>query len=167
MKTSLRQILTKSFLPVLAAIIMVVGIAYAVWTEPIQTPPDGNAEAPVNVGPLAQLKNGVLGVLGLMVYNDYDHNGVDVTGKVLTAQNAYGAAAWAAGGGGCYVSYKNDSTDAACITGFKNKGSAGGYGYCHDCGSYYTYSFLRPPNGVCSHGWCYDGDIGQAYVCCM
>jgi len=76
-------------------------------------------------------------------------------------------AAVASGGGGCYVSYKNDPTDAACVAGFKNKGSAGGYGYCHDCGSYSSYSFLRPPNGVCSSGWCYDGDIGQAYVCCM
>lgn len=76
-------------------------------------------------------------------------------------------AAVASAGGGCYVSYKDDATDAACITGFKNKGSAGGYGYCHDCGSYSTYSFMRPPNGTCGRGWCYDGDIGQAYVCCQ
>jgi len=157
---------------------LVLGVSLQVvkaWTEPTEAPPGGNVGAPVNTSLLDQTKAGGLRVLSLFTHGLQLPDGA-TPGAVLTAKAdpmnpliSTGEAAWAAGGGGggCYVSYKNDSTDAACITGFKNKGSAGGYGYCHDCGSYSTYSFLRPPNGVCSPGWCYDGDIGQAYVCCM
>ena len=159
---------------------MVVGIAYAVWTEPSQTPPDGNAEAPVNVGPLAQLKNGVLGVLGLMVYNDYDHNGVDVTGKVLTAQNAYGAVAWsavAATGGASFTYYCNLATGALptppnictnaggrqgyCPSGFRQIYDLGSWGNCFRSDSYY----FRPPGGGCPNVWYVLINGGEAYVC--
>lgn len=195
MKTSPRQILARSFLPVFAAIILVVGIAYAVWTEPTAAPPGNNTDAPVNVGTLAQLKNGVLGVLGLMVYNDYDQNGIDVTGRVLTAQNAYGAAAWAAGGGGmCFVYYCNrlDNNNSGlfqvhntctnhggaqgyCPSGFQQKYDMGSWGYCyiseHAAGTVLAIS--RPPGGGCNDGGLWYGiiwpavDLGEAYVCCQ
>jgi hypothetical protein len=51
MKPSLRGIFVKSFLPVFSAIILVAGIAYAVWTEPTAAPPGNNVEAPINTGP--------------------------------------------------------------------------------------------------------------------
>lgn len=142
------------------------------WTEPAQSPPGGNLGAPVNTGPVAQLKNGVLGVLGLMVYNDFNSNGINVTGKVLTAQDAYGAAAWAAGGGGggCYISFKAGcSGDGCCLSGFANKGSLGGWGGCHrysgSGGAYYGVYF-KPPGGNCDSQ---SGLIpaGEAFLCCQ
>jgi len=87
------------------------------WTEPTAAPPNGNVGAPINTGIIGQAKQGVLQVLGLTVYNDPAASGVDVTGKVLTAQNANGAVAWAAGGsgeisGGCiYTTYSTGSPE--------------------------------------------------------
>ena len=75
------------------------------WTEPTEAPPGGNVGAPINTSPIGQFKHGVLQLLGLTLYNDPAVSGVDVTGKVLTAQNAYGATAWAAGGGSSGGSY--------------------------------------------------------------
>jgi hypothetical protein len=66
MKPSLRGIFVKSFLPVFSAIILVAGIAYAVWTEPTAAPPGNNAEAPINVSAIAQYKSGALGIGGLL-----------------------------------------------------------------------------------------------------
>ena len=48
----------KTFLPVFAAIILVAGIAYAVWIEPTTAPPNGNVGAPINTGATAQTKAG-------------------------------------------------------------------------------------------------------------
>ena len=82
---------------------LILGVSLQVvraWTEPTDAPPGGNLGAPINTGIIGQAKQGVLQVLGLTVFNDPAVSGVDVTGKVLTAQNAYGATAWAAGGGG-------------------------------------------------------------------
>jgi hypothetical protein len=72
-------------------------------------------------------------------------------------------------GGGCYVSYINNATDAACATGFKNKGFAGTWGsyrkaYTDLIGAYDNY-FL-PPGGSCSSGWG-NLNVGETYVCCQ
>jgi hypothetical protein len=83
------------------------------WTEPSVAPPGGNLGAPINTGIIAQAKQGVLQVLGLTVYNNPAVSGVDVTGKVLTAQNANGAVAWAEAG------------EITCPSGFTNVKSAG------------------------------------------
>jgi len=48
----------KTFLPVFAAIILVAGIAYAVWIEPTTAPPNGNVGAPINTSSTAQTKAG-------------------------------------------------------------------------------------------------------------
>jgi len=50
----------KTFLPVFAAIILVAGIAYSVWTEPTAAPPGNNVEAPINTGATAQTKAGAM-----------------------------------------------------------------------------------------------------------
>src|ERR1700686_3162669 len=34
------------------------------WTGPTSAPPNGNADAPINVGPTAQFKNGNIGLYG-------------------------------------------------------------------------------------------------------
>ncbi|MBI4837050.1 MAG: hypothetical protein HY813_01425, partial [Candidatus Portnoybacteria bacterium] len=61
-----RDILIKSFLSVFAAIILVVGFAYAVWTEPTANPPNDNVEAPINIGTTTQYKSGALGIGGAL-----------------------------------------------------------------------------------------------------
>ena len=40
------------------------------WTAPTSTPPNGDTNAPVNVGGVMQLKNGTLGVNGLGVFGN-------------------------------------------------------------------------------------------------
>jgi len=52
-----KKILKQSFLPVLAAIILVGGFVYA-WSEPTSAPPASNVPAPINVGPDKQVKVG-------------------------------------------------------------------------------------------------------------
>jgi len=57
--------------------VIVVGIALGLvlqfvraWTEPIVAPPGGNLGAPINTGPIEQLKQGALGINGLLkAYN--------------------------------------------------------------------------------------------------
>ncbi len=66
MKPSLRDILVKSLFPVFLAIILVAGIAYAVWTEPTAIPPGDNVEAPINIGTTTQYKSGALGIGGAL-----------------------------------------------------------------------------------------------------
>lgn len=40
------------------------------WSGPTSTPPDGNVDAPINVGTVDQIKNGNLGANGLAVYGN-------------------------------------------------------------------------------------------------
>ena len=159
----------KTFLPVLSAIILVAGIAYAVWIEPTAAPPGNNVEAPINVGTSTQYKSGALGVGGLLAaYSGFwlNNNGQDVSGKVLTA-DANGFGSWQAqaaggGGGGCYVSYSG-----GCLAGFTNKGSAGSWGYCYyygGGGASDTGYHFRPAGGGCN--WS-SSTVGEAYVCCQ
>jgi hypothetical protein len=160
------------------------------WTEPTVAPPGGNVGAPVNTSPLDQVKAGGLGVLSLLthgfqLYNNPDLNGDglvdnDVTGKVLTAIDANGTAAWAAGGGtgsygACYVSYgqPDGSADSSgkCLAEFTNEGLLGTYGRA----SFNTALAFNPPgagagtdiipsNGV--YNWTTDACNPKAYLCC-
>ena len=132
------------------------------WTEPTENPPNGNVGAPINTGPISQIKNGVLGVLGLSTSYINVPGVVPAAGNVLTAQNASGQVAWAAGGGGgCYVSYSG-----SCLAGFANKGSAGSWGRCGPGGMAGGYVHFRPAGGGCNEYWI-PFDIGTAYVCCQ
>ncbi|MBI4837253.1 MAG: hypothetical protein HY813_02530 [Candidatus Portnoybacteria bacterium] len=58
MKKISSKIFIKALLPVVSAIVLFAGIAYAVWTEPTSVPPGKNVDAPINVGPITQTKNG-------------------------------------------------------------------------------------------------------------
>lgn len=81
------------------------------WTEPSMAPPNGNVGAPINTGSLEQLKQGALGIVGLLkLYGGFQMPTGAQPGYVLTAQAdpanpaiSNGQAAWAAGGGGWYV----------------------------------------------------------------
>ena len=78
---------------------LILGVSLQVvkaWTEPTGEPPGGNVGAPINTGPLAQIKSGVLGVLGLSTYSINIPGTIPAAGNVLTAQNASGQVAWAA-----------------------------------------------------------------------
>ena len=165
---------------------LVLGVSLQVvkaWTEPTEAPPGGNVGAPVNTSLLDQTKAGGLRVLSLFTHGLQLPDGA-TPGAVLTAKAdplnpliSTGEVAWAAGGGGgCYVSnatipnysgVANCSGDACCLSNFKNKGSVGKWGFCHSCGNYSSYQYLKPPGMNCSKGWCYDGDVGESFVCCQ
>jgi hypothetical protein len=71
------------------------------WTEPTEAPPNGNVGAPINTGVNLQTKNGSLALLGQLITSFINVPGdIPAPGDVLTAQNASGQVAWAAGGGG-------------------------------------------------------------------
>ena len=69
-------------------------------------------------------------------------------------------------GGGCYVSYIDDPTDAACVAGFTNMGSAGSWGYCRWASVSTSRAYLRPPGGGCGAGWT-TITTDTAFVCCQ
>ena len=170
----IKKILLKNILPVFAGLVIVGGAIYA-WTEPTTVPPSGNVSAPINTGPIAQIKNGVLGVLGLSTSYINVPGTVPAAGNVLTAQNASGQVAWAAGGGGsCYMDYAlADSlpVGSPCkISGFTVKGSAGKWGRCGGSDNYAAYydraAYFNPPGGVCPSTWGFKA-LGEAYLCCQ
>ena len=76
---------------VVLALVLGLGISYAqaVWTGPTAAPTGNNVEAPVNIGPTAQIKTGDLTVKNLKVTGDMKTNGattsslgsLDVTGS--------------------------------------------------------------------------------------
>lgn len=68
------------------------------WTEPGEAPPGGNVGAPINTGPIGQLKQGVLGVAGLLT-NAFQMPTGAQPGYVLTT-DAQGIGSWQSGGGG-------------------------------------------------------------------
>ena len=49
----------QSLIAIFVGLLVVAGISFAApWVGPTASPPDGNADAPINVGPLAQIKTG-------------------------------------------------------------------------------------------------------------
>lgn len=193
MITNLKKTINNSILPILASVLLVVGIIYA-WTEPTSVPPAGNVDAPVNVGSGIQYKSGAFGVGGLLrgySMSIFDGNvgigtvdptspapngqvaNIDVNDIYLRSIGQWVSTAMAAGGGGCYVSYKAGcSGNDCCVDGFTNKGSAGKWGFCCNvpgginCNSETSGPLFRPPSAGCYPGY-YSSDIGEAYICCL
>jgi hypothetical protein len=71
------------------------------WSGPTATPPNDNVAAPINVGDLAQVKTGLLGLNALQ----FQPGGTNVaTGSVLVAEDQYGTVGWgSAGVSGTYI----------------------------------------------------------------
>jgi len=68
----------------------------------------------------------------------------------------------AAGGSGCYVSYKESCTgDSCCIAGFTNEGSVEEWGHC--CLD--TSCFFLPAGGSCPGSW-NQSLTYEAHLCC-
>ena len=148
------------------------------WTEPTVGPPNGNVGAPINTGIIEQLKQGALGVNGLLkVYGGLQLPTGAQPGYVLTAQPdpinpaiSNGQAAWAAGGSGhCqWYDFENVNSSGAdtykCvdINDIKTKGATG---------SCYYYSLSSPSNihwGVIATGMGYSCPNygGKCYIGC-
>jgi len=160
----------------------------AAWTAPTAIPPNDNTAAPINVSATGQAKQGGLilntsaSTNGLIV--QYGNVGIgttnpgaelEVNGNIIAnapIQNNHVATKGyvdAASIGGCYISYINDSTDGACLSGFTNMGSLGTYGSCvvgeFDRGA---IAVFRPPGTNCEGGFTpqYIYTRGTAYLCC-
>lgn len=91
MKSTLARIATLSGL-ILGA--FAVSAVAATWTPPPSAPPTGNPDAPVNVGSVTQTKLGWLGVRGLIATDFTLATSTPAAGKVLTAIDSLGNAAW-------------------------------------------------------------------------
>ena len=97
--------LKQSLLTIAIGFALIAGISYA-WTGPTANPPLKNAPAPINVGPITQVKSGSLGVDGFsalskaIFYSTVQiKGGAPAVGKVLTS-DADGNASWGNAGGG-------------------------------------------------------------------
>ena len=94
-----------------AVILLSAGVAYATgtWSEPTDVFPNGNVDAPVNVGTTNQVKTGAIGASAFSTLNtsiDKAGDGAGIfkkvqilggspaDGRVLTATNASGTARW-------------------------------------------------------------------------
>lgn len=116
----------------ITVLVLVVGFASVLraYTAPTSTPPNGNVAAPINVGPVTQLKQGTLGALTGVFTSlwaiDYSSgtgkglvvgpNGAfildgttPVAGRVLT-QGPDGRALWGTGGTGSFPAGTNNQT---------------------------------------------------------
>lgn len=66
------KILLESVKVAVLALVITLGVtyAYAAWVGPTSAPPDGNVDAPINVGAVDQIKDGGLGVNTLAVFGN-------------------------------------------------------------------------------------------------
>jgi hypothetical protein len=99
------------------------------WTGPTGTPPDGNVEAPLNVGTLSQIKDGALSVNGFSnVGSSYIEGnlGIDVTNPVQKVHvNGRVRATGFCIGTSCITSWPTaGSHGAATWTGWQANGTA-------------------------------------------
>ncbi len=70
----------KKFLPQIIASLFLAGFVAYAWTEPSVAPPAGNVNAPINVGPNTQTKQGDLTSGGNL---KIDGDIIDKTGNII------------------------------------------------------------------------------------
>lgn len=135
--------------------ISLIGIAYA-WTEPSQSPPDGNTSAPLTIGSAGQSKSGGLILntggadLGLIVENGKVGIGtispsqsLDVSGQIHSS----GDICTDAGGGSCLSSLVASSAENTIIHGTINANGTkkSGTGFSSSLsGGEYRITFTNP-----------------------
>ncbi|KKP98855.1 MAG: hypothetical protein US71_C0002G0035 [Parcubacteria group bacterium GW2011_GWD2_38_12] len=140
-------------------ILSLIGVVYA-WTEPTQTPPDGNTEAPLTTSSIAQTKVGGLWLntggaeVGLIVEKGKVGIGtispsqsLDVSGQIHSS----GDICTDVGGGSCLSSLVADSAGETIIHGTINANGTKKYGTgfsstYNKLGEIYTYTitFTNP-----------------------
>ncbi|MCF7865724.1 MAG: hypothetical protein K9M11_04445 [Candidatus Pacebacteria bacterium] len=136
------------------------GVVVYAWSEPTGTAPDNNSAAPLNISNVSQIKNGTLGVGGLLVTGSTSlQDKVQITGgnpgagKVLVS-DADGNASWQD-----YVQARKNATRLQCPNGSSRINLNGktfcGYwktvsGYCDAFGKSYDPLVA-----------CYDKGIGR------
>ena len=79
-------------------------VVASAWTGPSQAAPNGNVNAPINVGSTAQIKNGSLGVNSLAVYGNTILSG---TGLYLNFGNTAGAGGYGIRDNGGTLEFKS------------------------------------------------------------
>ncbi len=125
------------------------------WTGPSSTPPNGNVEAPINVGATSQVKSGALSVNGLSVYgSQYIQSYLGVGAPASSPWRIYAP-------GGQYGIY-GEATDGQAIRGYASSGYAGyfiGYGGVFAQNSSGYYGFLGYPGTA----WSFYGN-GNTYT---
>jgi hypothetical protein len=113
------------------------------WSAPGSTPPNGNVDAPINVGSSFQEKLGALMVHGLSINGGFMFNpgGSISAGQVLTAKDNIGTVGWTAPttggggattgsiGGGCHIrGMEISGTPVSKVDCFGNAAYDGNYG---------------------------------------
>lgn len=80
----------QSIKTILLALILAFGISYvsAAWSGPTQAPPNGNVDAPINVGIVDQIKNAGLGLNTLAVFGQGSFDGEVIVGSTGAACGA-------------------------------------------------------------------------------
>lgn len=83
----------------------------AAWTDPTEAPPNGNVAAPINVGSIAQVKNGGLGVNTLTVFGNSLFGGSAGSNAYLNFGDTSGDSGYGIRDNAGTLEFKNDGGD--------------------------------------------------------
>ena len=87
-----------------------IGIAHAAWSDPIDTPPNANVAAPINVGSTPQVKNGGLGVNTLSVFGNSLFGGSTGSNAYLNFGDTSGTNGYGIRDNNGLIEFKNSSS---------------------------------------------------------
>lgn len=135
------------------ALVTAVSLAVFAWTDPTQSPPNGNVATPINVGSTAQVKSGNLWAASMGT-----DNGFCIGASCITSWNQ-------AGGGG----WTSSNTNITFTGGNVGIGTSSPAYALSVLGTIYTTGGVRfgdgtvqttaESGGVLNPGTCYDGEI--------
>ncbi len=122
------------------------------WTAAPSNPPSNNVPAPLNVGPYAQIKTGLLGLDTLDVnYLNVASGTVSMAGSVLT-NNGNGYAVWAPASSGSVGSSQSLTIGVTGASYWWNHGFGSNIGTSTCPAGYYMSGVVQA--GGCSGGYC-------------
>ena len=79
----------------------------AAWTDPTEAPPNGNVAAPINVGSIAQVKNGGLSVNTLAVFGNSLFGGSTGSNAYLNFGDTSGSSGYGIRDNAGFLEFKN------------------------------------------------------------